>query len=66
MADPILESSLKTDQIICAVTFFALNKKVDKFQLCLKTAESFPFSFVTFLIKNAKLDGMAAKTKWSN
>ncbi len=52
MADPILESSLKTDQIICAVTFFALNKKIDKFQLCLKTAASlFLFSFVTFLIK---------------
>jgi hypothetical protein len=33
------------------VTFLLLNKKVEKFQLCLKTAASlFSFSCVTFLI----------------
>jgi hypothetical protein len=33
------------------VTFLLLNKKVEKFQLCLKTAASlFPFSTVTFFI----------------
>jgi hypothetical protein len=41
----------KPDEILCAVTFLLLNKKVEKFQLCLKTAASlFPFSFVIFLI----------------
>ncbi len=53
MADPILESLSKTiiKKILCAVTFLFQNKKVEKFQLCLKTAASlFPFSCVTFLI----------------
>jgi hypothetical protein len=44
MADPILESS--PDYILLIVTFFS-PKKVDKFQLSLKTAAT---SFVTFLI----------------
>ncbi len=52
MADPILESSLKTTfNSICRDIFLLINKKVDKFQLCLKMALSlFPMSFVTFLI----------------
>ncbi len=34
------------------MTFFDANKKVDKFQPCLKTVASlFPFGFLTFLIK---------------
>ncbi len=52
MADPILESSLKIrlhtdywDVFWCEI------KKIDKFQLRLKTdASLFPFSYVTFLI----------------
>ncbi len=52
MADPILESLLKTRlNTMCCDIFLLLNKKVEKFQLCLKTAASvFPFSCVTFPI----------------
>jgi hypothetical protein len=52
MADPILESSLKTTlNTVCFDIFFVAKKCVDKFQLCLKTAASlFPFSCMTFLI----------------
>ncbi len=54
MADPILESSLKSElNTIYSNVFLLSNKKVDKFQLCLKTAASlFPFSCLTFLIKS--------------
>ncbi len=52
MADPILESSLKTRlNTMCCNIFLLLNKKVEKFQLCLKTAASlFPLSCLTFPI----------------
>jgi hypothetical protein len=52
MADPILESSLKTRlNTMRSDIFLLLNKKVDIFQLCLKTAASlFISSSVTFLI----------------
>ncbi len=42
MANPILKSSLKTrlDTNYCDI-FSLLNKKVDKFWLCLKTVASF-------------------------
>ncbi len=53
MADPIFESSLKTklNTIYCDI-FQLQNKKIDKFQLCLKTVASlFPLSFMTFLNK---------------
>jgi len=41
MADPILESSLKTRlNTMCCDIFCCKIKKVDKFQLCLKTAAS--------------------------
>jgi hypothetical protein len=57
MADPILESSLKTTlNIIYCDIFYCKIKKVDKNQLRLKTAASlFPFSCVTFLIDLARL-----------
>jgi hypothetical protein len=49
MADPILESSLKPTLKLCYEIFLALNKKVAKFQLWLKSAASlFPFGSVTF------------------
>ncbi len=53
MADPILESFSKTRlNTMCCDIFLSLNKTVEKFQLCLKTAASlFPFSCVTFLIQ---------------
>jgi len=57
MADPILESSFKNQiKILFIVTCFSpLNKKVEKFQPCLKTAASlFPFSWLTFLITAVK------------
>ncbi len=52
MADPNLESSLKTRlNIHYRDIFLPPNKKVVKFQPCLKTAASlFPVSHVTFLI----------------
>ncbi len=48
MTDPILESSLKTRlNVLFILTFLLQNKKVDKFQLCIKTAASlFPFSCI--------------------
>ncbi len=49
MADPILNT-------MCCDIFLLLNKKVEKFQLCLKTAASlFPFSCVTFPIEQHTL-----------
>jgi hypothetical protein len=49
MADPILESSLKTYYVLW--NFLLLNETVDKFQRCFDTAASlFPFSCMTFLI----------------
>jgi hypothetical protein len=56
MADPILESLLRTIlNTMCRDIFLLLAKKVDKFQLCLKTAASlFPFSCVTFPIRIVK------------
>ncbi len=51
MADPILESLLKTRLNTMCCNIFLRIKKVEKFQLCLKTAASlFPFSCVTFPI----------------
>jgi hypothetical protein len=38
MVDPILESSLKTDETLFSATFLLLSKKVDKFQLCLENS----------------------------
>ncbi len=64
MADPILES-LSKNQIKYYVLghFLSLNKKVEKFQLCLKTAASlFPFSCVTFLISNINYTNIYNKT----
>jgi hypothetical protein len=57
MADPILESLLKARlNTMCCDIFLLLNKKVEKFQLCLKTAASlFAFSCMTFLIKTVKI-----------
>jgi hypothetical protein len=54
MADSILEWSLKTryNTMCCDILCYKF-KKIDKFQLCLKTAASlFPFSFITYLILN--------------
>jgi hypothetical protein len=52
MANPILESSLNIILNTNVVTFLVRNKKVDKFQLCLKTVASlFPLKWVTFLIE---------------
>jgi hypothetical protein len=62
MADPIFESSLKTGLNTMDCDVFLSNKKVDKSQLCLKTAANlFPFSCVTFLIEQCVLDTYAGK-----
>jgi hypothetical protein len=55
IADPILESSLKTRlNIMCCDISLQLNKKVDKFQLCLiRAASLFLFSCVTYIIADA-------------